>query len=40
MGNATDHIKEKCRYVTATNDDDGVGKAIMRALQDFSFKMS
>ncbi|AGK56113.1 Cof-type HAD-IIB family hydrolase [Bacillus sp. 1NLA3E] len=34
MGNAADHIKEKCRYVTATNADDGVGKAIMRALQD------
>ncbi len=34
MGNAADHIKEKCRYVTDTNDEDGVGKAIMKVLQE------
>lgn len=30
MGNAPDEIKEKCSYVTDTNDEDGVGKAIER----------
>jgi Cof subfamily protein (haloacid dehalogenase superfamily) len=33
MGNALDDIKKQCRYETATNDEDGVAKAIEMALQ-------
>lgn len=32
MGNAADHIKEKCHFVTETNDQDGVAHAIFEAL--------
>ena len=30
MGNATDAVKEKADYVTDTNDEDGVGRAIAK----------
>jgi Cof subfamily protein (haloacid dehalogenase superfamily) len=33
MGNAVDEIKAMCDYVTATNEESGVGKAIMEAIQ-------
>lgn len=32
MGNAEQEVKEVCRYETTTNDNDGVAKAIMKAL--------
>lgn len=32
MGNAEQEVKDVCRYETTTNDDDGVAKAIMKAL--------
>ena len=32
MGNSEQEIKDICRYETATNDEDGVAKAIMKAL--------
>lgn len=33
MGNATDEIKAKCHFVTATNDESGVAKAIWDVLK-------
>lgn len=30
MGNATDFVKERADYVTGTNDEDGVGRAIAK----------
>ncbi|MBS4218804.1 HAD family phosphatase [Bacillus sp. FJAT-49711] len=32
MGNSEQEIKDICKYETATNDEDGVAKAIMKAL--------
>jgi Cof subfamily protein (haloacid dehalogenase superfamily) len=34
MGNAVDHIKELCGEVTLTNEESGVGVAIMKVLED------
>lgn len=34
MGNAEQPIKDASKYVTATNDEDGVAQAIMRALEE------
>jgi Cof subfamily protein (haloacid dehalogenase superfamily) len=34
MGNAADEIKAMCDFVTATNEESGVGKAIMEALKE------
>lgn len=34
MGNAEQDIKDVCRYETALNDEDGVAKAIMNALEE------
>ncbi|MBS4177974.1 Cof-type HAD-IIB family hydrolase [Lederbergia citrea] len=34
MGNAEQEIKNACRYETALNDDDGVAKAIMKAIEE------
>ncbi|WP_141430913.1 HAD family hydrolase [Bacillus sp. 03113] len=34
MGNAPDEIKKQCHFVTETNEESGVGKAIMKVLQD------
>ncbi|MED1202855.1 Cof-type HAD-IIB family hydrolase [Heyndrickxia acidicola] len=33
MGNAEPEVKEFCRYQTVLNDDSGVGKAILKALE-------
>ncbi len=30
MGNAIDEVKQQAKYITDTNDADGVGKAIER----------
>lgn len=30
MGNAVERVKEQCAYVTATNDEDGVARAVRR----------
>ncbi|WP_318509290.1 HAD family hydrolase [Bacillus sp. T3] len=32
MGNAAEHVKAQCDFVTSRNDEDGVGKAIIEAL--------
>jgi Cof subfamily protein (haloacid dehalogenase superfamily) len=32
MGNAADHVKAQCHFVTATNDEDGVAEAIFDVL--------
>lgn len=34
MGNAVDEIKAMCDFVTATNDESGVGKAILALLEE------
>ena len=34
MGNAEQEVKDICRYITAVNDEDGAGKAIMEAIQE------
>jgi Cof subfamily protein (haloacid dehalogenase superfamily) len=34
MGNAVEEIKSMCDFVTATNEESGVGKAIMEAMQE------
>ena len=34
MGNAEDKVKEVAKYQTDTNVDDGVGKAILRAIEE------
>jgi Cof subfamily protein (haloacid dehalogenase superfamily) len=34
MGNADDFIKSKAKYVTTTNEEDGVALAIMRAIEE------
>lgn len=34
MGNAVDEIKALCNYVTASNEESGVGKAILEALKE------
>ena len=30
MGNAVESVKEQCAFVTATNDEDGVARAVRR----------
>ena len=30
MGNAVESVKQQCAYVTATNDEDGVARAVRR----------
>jgi len=34
MGNANEDVKQHAKYVTDTNEEDGVGKAIMRAIEE------
>jgi len=34
MGNAAEEIKALCGEVTLTNEESGVGKAIMKVLED------
>jgi Cof subfamily protein (haloacid dehalogenase superfamily) len=34
MGNAAEEVKAICHFVTATNEESGVGKAIMQALKE------
>lgn len=30
MGNAVESVKQQCAFVTATNDEDGVARAVRR----------
>jgi Cof subfamily protein (haloacid dehalogenase superfamily) len=34
MGNAADHIKDRCHFVTASNEEDGVAEAIFAAIEE------
>jgi Cof subfamily protein (haloacid dehalogenase superfamily) len=38
MGNADEHIKAQCHFVTATNEESGVGKAIFDVLKEAAYK--
>lgn len=38
MGNADENIKAQCHFVTATNEESGVGKAIFDVLKEAAYK--